>query len=59
MRSSKELKVKIISAAFPSSLESDINRWLAYNPVEVIDIKYTSGDGSSSVYRFSAMIIYS
>ena len=59
MRLSKQVKVKIINASFPSTLESEVNSWLSRNSVEVIDIKYTGGgDGASSIYRFSAMIIY-
>ena len=57
MKTSKQLKVKIINASFPSSLESEVNNWLSRNSVEVVDIKYTSC-GDSSIYRFSAMIIY-
>lgn len=59
MKTSKQLKVKILNAAFPSSLESEVNSWLSHNFVEVVDIKYTScGDSASSIYRFTAMIIY-
>lgn len=52
------MQVKVICASFPSSLESDVNYWLKSNKqANVIDIKY-SVDGASSMYRFSAMIIY-
>lgn len=52
------MKVKVISASFPTSLENDVNFWLKSNRVNVIDIKYAVDGSVSSMYRFSAMIVY-
>lgn len=52
------MKVKVIYASFPTSLENDVNFWLKSNRVNVIDIKYAADGSVSSMYRFSAMIIY-
>ena len=55
------MKVKILSGSWPSSLENEVNRWLdgEGRRNEIIDIKYVVGDDKvSSMYRFSAMIIY-
>lgn len=53
------MKVKILTASFPDSLESEINCWLdTYGKkLDVIDIKYAV-DQSASIYRYSAMVIY-
>lgn len=52
------MKVKIIYASSPSSLESDVNNWLSYHRVASIkDIKFTSSE-AMTLYRFCAMIIY-
>ena len=53
------MKVKVIYASYPSSLENDVNYWLKLNNrVNVVDIKYAVDGSVSGMYRFSAMIIY-
>lgn len=53
------MKVKVIYASYPSSLENDVNYWLKLNKqTNVIDIKYAVDGSVSTMYRFSAMIIY-
>lgn len=53
------MKVKMLYASFPTTLESDINRWLQSNRrANVIDIKYATGGHDSSLYRYTALIIY-
>ena len=54
------MKVKILTASFPDSLENEINRWLdTYSKkLDVIDIKYAVEQGVGIAYRYSAMIIY-
>ena len=53
------MKVKILTASFPESLENEINRWLdTYSKkLDIIDIKYAV-DQNSGIHRYSAMIIY-
>jgi hypothetical protein len=54
------MKVKILTASFPDSLESEINRWLdTYSKkLDIIDIKYAVDQDVGIAYRYSAMIIY-
>ncbi len=54
------MKVKILTASFPDSLENEINRWLdTYSKkLDIIDIKYAVDQNASIIYRYSAMIIY-
>ena len=54
------MKVKILTASFPDSLESEINRWLdTYSKkLDIVDIKYAVDQNASMIYRYSAMIIY-
>lgn len=54
------MKVKILTASFPDSLENEINRWLdIYSKnLNIIDIKYAVNQGTNMIYRYSAMIIY-
>ena len=54
------MKVKILTASFPNSLESEINRWLdTYSKkLDIIDIKYAVDQNASAIYRYSAMVIY-
>ena len=54
------MKVKILTASFPSSLEDEINRWLdTYSKkLDIIDIKYAVDQNVGTIYRYSAMIIY-
>ena len=53
------MKVKILTASFPDSLEGEINRWLdTYGKkLDIIDIKYAV-DQSAGIYSYSAMVIY-
>ena len=54
------MKVKILTASFPSSLEDEINRWLdTYSKkLDIVDIKYAVDQNAGTIYRYSAMIIY-
>ena len=54
------MKVKILTAPFPDSLENEINRWLDdYSKrLDIIDIKYAVDHDAGIAYRYSAMIIY-
>ena len=54
------MKVKILTASFPDSLENEINRWLDTfsKKLDIIDIKYAVDQGVGVIYRYSAMIIY-
>lgn len=54
------MKVKILTASFPSSLEDEINRWLdTYSKkLDIIDVKYAIDQNAGTIYRYSAMIIY-
>ena len=54
------MKVKILTASFPDSLENEINRWLdTYSKkFNIIDIKYAVDQDVGIAYRYSAMIIY-
>jgi hypothetical protein len=54
------MKVKILTASFPDSLENEINRWLdAYSKkLDIIDIKYAVDQNAGAIYRYSAMVIY-
>jgi hypothetical protein len=54
------MKVKILTASFPDSLENEINRWLdTYSKkLDIIDIKYAVDQNAGAIYRYSAMVIY-
>lgn len=54
------MKVKILTASFPDSLENEINRWLdTYSKkLDIIDIKYAVDQSVGIIYRYSAMVIY-
>lgn len=53
------MKVKILYASYPDSLENDINHWMYNNRrARVIDIKFATSDKDMTMYRFCAMILY-
>ena len=55
------MKVKVFDESHEKDLEMAINKFLADNDVDVIDIKYVvavSVFSEEQIYCFSAMIIY-
>ena len=53
------MRVKILSAPYPSSIENEINSWLRqYSSFEILDIKYAVCGNVSSMWEFSALITY-
>lgn len=55
------MKVKIFDESHETDLELKINKFLAENNIDVIEIKYQVGVsvfGEEQVYCFSSMIIY-
>ena len=55
------MKVKIFDESHEKDLEDEVNKFLAEEEMEVIDIKYSVSNSIYSeeqIYCFSAMIVY-
>lgn len=55
------LKVKLFDEGHEKDLETAINKFIAENEVEIVDIKYQVAIGVFSeeqIYCFSAMLLY-